>query len=418
MIVTTNLSSGEQMTKIGVIILFLCCLSCRSRNENVSKDKFLILDSGKSKLLSAMTSPQIRVCLQSTSPEISAASWLPSAEQAVTAWIEPLRTITVAKLTTDIQIVIKDDCELDAFDHVIKLHPGNTRSSHAPGAGSSVTSFYVGDKRGYAVLLHETGHAVGLGDTYLDSGGKCQPGQPPSVMCNCDFFALQRDDVIGARVLFATYYSALLKPEIRKNIEEKGFRDFTKRWLYRSDEEKSLESAYKEIIQKLSELDEQIGLKSRNAAPALAALLEKRRSELSSLEQNSHDFGTPYFRLNQLADRISQMKSEDFTTAQISKRLGVAESVVAQPKTFLTAEEHESIRQSELLIAAKTEEIRVAATQLKSAINKEITPYNIKKTALEVEMRTIESKLNAFNIPRNELYNRWLKTATEIFGAL
>lgn len=403
------------MSKLSFIILVLCCLSCRSRSETASKEKFLTLGSEKSKLLSAVTSKQIRVCLTSMSSEISSADWQQHAEKAIATWIEALRPISDVALVKDIQIINKDHCEAKEFDHVIQLQTGKERSSHWP--GESITTFYVGDSRGYAVLLHESGHAMGLADTY-EGRGKCKPGQPQSVMCNCDFFDLQKDDIVGIRVIFATYYTNFLKPEIRKKLEEQGFQDFAKEWFYRSDKEKNLEASYKEHIRKLSELDGQLRLVQQTTAPELAAALAKKTDELAFLEEKVHGYGSPYFKWNQLADKIRTLQSVDFTNTQIAKRLGVTETIVADPATLLSSEEHESIRHAEVVISTKTHEMAAVKDQLDAALKTKSAPYEAQKTALMQERDAIDLKLAAFRVSRNELYSRWLKTATEIFVAL
>ena len=63
------------------------------------------------------------------------------------------------------------------------------------------------------VTLHEFGHAFGFLDTYVGSGGRCQSGQPDSVMCRASYDELKDDDVQGVQRMFEMLQQGLLGNE-------------------------------------------------------------------------------------------------------------------------------------------------------------------------------------------------------------
>ncbi len=69
-------------------------------------------------------------------------------------------------------------------------------------------TIHLDPKGGFDTILHEMGHAFGLGDTYAEGGwfcdihhGKFAPSST-SVMCNADFSDLQTDDIAGIQHLY------------------------------------------------------------------------------------------------------------------------------------------------------------------------------------------------------------------------
>lgn len=113
--------------------------------------------------------------------------------QAVQAWFNPVR-----KYSSRIASAVNVNQGGQA-DVVIRYSNSNGRAYAMVGRVPVTIQLYADD--GYEVLLHELGHAVGLGDTYLEYGG-CKPGQPDSVMCTGRTNQLMRDDIQGVEELF------------------------------------------------------------------------------------------------------------------------------------------------------------------------------------------------------------------------
>jgi hypothetical protein len=80
--------------------------------------------------------------------------------------------------------------------------------------------FHTGQENNFPVVLHEIGHAFGLGDTYVEADAfQCDAEHrlfPPtqfSVMCNASFNALQADDIAGINHLFCNEFRPPSCPE-------------------------------------------------------------------------------------------------------------------------------------------------------------------------------------------------------------
>ena len=118
-------------------------------------------------------------------------------EQAVLAWFQPVRKYSQRVAST---VNVNKGGQSDV---VIRYSPGNGRAYAMVNQVPVTIQLYADD--GYEVLLHELGHAVGLGDTYLETGG-CRPGQPDSVMCTGRSNQLMRDDITGVEELFCSLH--------------------------------------------------------------------------------------------------------------------------------------------------------------------------------------------------------------------
>ena len=64
----------------------------------------------------------------------------------------------------------------------------------------------------FATIVHETGHAFGLDDTYVEGLWNCQPGQPESTMCLA-FPYLTDDDRAGIKAVFCKLFSDYPYPQ-------------------------------------------------------------------------------------------------------------------------------------------------------------------------------------------------------------
>lgn len=71
-----------------------------------------------------------------------------------------------------------------------------------------VITLYQGDVTNYRVILHEFGHAFGLGDVYIEGVWRCKDGQyKDSVMCKNNSNYLSADDIRGIRYMYCSVHT-------------------------------------------------------------------------------------------------------------------------------------------------------------------------------------------------------------------
>ncbi len=123
-------------------------------------------------------------------------------QKAVLDWISPLR-----KFSDD----LSDEVQVGKFklsnDLTIKLVDGDGRAHYSSFLFLNEIVLYSKGHDNFGTLLHELGHAFGLGDTYIEGVWTCQPGQPPSIMCRIPPYnpRLEKDDIEGITFLFCKY---------------------------------------------------------------------------------------------------------------------------------------------------------------------------------------------------------------------
>lgn len=120
--------------------------------------------------------------------------WVTLFEKGMNTWFEPVRRLPGGdELAHRVMIVEKDE------DIVLEVKTGTGRGYYKPGAAFMKQRIEIYDSGSYETLLHEIGHAMGLGDTYVEGVWSCKPGQPDSVMCHADASDLRADDIRGIR---------------------------------------------------------------------------------------------------------------------------------------------------------------------------------------------------------------------------
>lgn len=113
------------------------------------------------------------------------------------------------------------DCRNKRADLIVEISRSNARA-HVDRNG--VVRLYTGAGNNYYVALHEAGHVLGLGDTYIEGVWSCKPGQPPSIMCNYNNQTSQfsPDDVLGIQDLYCSRYNCERKPDPTTGYMEVG----------------------------------------------------------------------------------------------------------------------------------------------------------------------------------------------------
>ncbi len=156
---------------------------------------FLTFSSGYTGAISYLKSETFNICLSGTqnSNDQIFRNWIQSSMEN---WLEPIRLLS-SEISSEVRIVDKDEVsECHINFEVVTGQWGFTNLWEIP-------RIVVGPNVPYGVVFHEFGHALGLADTYENgTSGRCQPGQPQSLMCNISFDQLQQDDVDGITYIF------------------------------------------------------------------------------------------------------------------------------------------------------------------------------------------------------------------------
>jgi PAN domain len=160
-------------------------------------------------------------------------------QNAILAWAEPMRifgapltrTVNVGLCGSNIRTrtITERDCEFDIETRRV-ICENSTREERIPPdlnvimettIPPSNRSYYSPEAKtvhlvsgiGYNTVLHEIGHAFGLGDTYAEGGFFCDihhdrfAPASTSVMCNANFANLQPDDIAGVQHLYCAQFA-------------------------------------------------------------------------------------------------------------------------------------------------------------------------------------------------------------------
>lgn len=157
-------------------------------------------------LYSVVHERPVSICIElepGTTMPASTLQWQLSS--AVSDWVGSVQPNSSAPLNTTVEYDCPRIDNVPLWDLTVVLHPGGGRAwSHG-----EVIDLYEAEPLFYETVLHEIGHAFGMGDTYDEANGGCLPNQPPSVMCDSAFQTLQPDDLSGARQAFRIVHPEL-----------------------------------------------------------------------------------------------------------------------------------------------------------------------------------------------------------------
>lgn len=192
------------MSKRGHLFLAgaLYLVGCRHVDDAASV-KFIELGPDKVGLSAKMLAPVLRICLAQ-----NATRWGPDAKRALLAWVAAAQEATTLPLTRRVEIETAGASgACVGRTHVsINLITDEGRAHAYPLERPAI---YVFQNSTSQTLLHEFGHAFGLGDTYVEGVWNCKPGQPIAVMCHSQFDELQDDDRRGIQSITKRLYRQL-----------------------------------------------------------------------------------------------------------------------------------------------------------------------------------------------------------------
>ena len=121
------------------------------------------------------------VCMNTNHPEA-----LPAIRDAVLEWVEPLRGLSSLPLVSE----VKEGCPGDFQVNFLTASRAHTFPSERP-------VLNLGNPADYPAVLHEVGHAFGLGDAYVEGAWRCEGAKSESVMCRPGLEAISEIDRNG-----------------------------------------------------------------------------------------------------------------------------------------------------------------------------------------------------------------------------
>jgi hypothetical protein len=169
----------------------------------VQETRYILIGDGYAGLTSYVKQPSIRVCLRNAPADV-VEKWKSATRSVIMAWMAPMRGLTSDPLAQTVEFV-PSGCDVSVtlsneWPHTNIVDPPQVYVGFSGYTGS------------YNILLHEFGHAFGMGDTYTTGSGICVQGQPQSVMCNTSFSVLQPDDIAGVQKIFKTRFPNDIPP--------------------------------------------------------------------------------------------------------------------------------------------------------------------------------------------------------------
>lgn len=178
-------------------------------------------------LLAHVHSSTLRICLEgsgvnpTTSADYGARilhalnTWIAAVRPAANVPLEPKLTLTCVG-TPDLTVDWSAEKETPGVCGALK--PDGV--CHWESVTDELRVMHLLSSTSDRTLLHEMGHAFGLGDTYVVDAGDCQPGQRKSLMCDDRIGHLTPDDELGVQQAFCGAHPTLCKQRIEL---EKGF---------------------------------------------------------------------------------------------------------------------------------------------------------------------------------------------------
>ena len=184
-----------------------CCLilySCGQKLENSESElNFKLSGAYTAGLVWKAHQEMIRVCYQDPT---NSQRHMNDIADSIVAWLAAIEDVSDKPVSEEIQFVAPN-ASCDVIVHIGDYSPAFTRMSRKPNVYLNHSGWFGST----SVILHEFGHAFGLLDTYVGSGGRCQEGQPSSVMCTAKYADLQSDDVRGVQAMYRMVKTGKLK---------------------------------------------------------------------------------------------------------------------------------------------------------------------------------------------------------------
>jgi hypothetical protein len=142
-------------------------------------------------LVAKVERPVFYVCMNTNHPQA-----LPAVRDAVLEWVEPLRVVSSVPLVAD----VKEGCPGDFQVNFLTAMRAHTFPSQRP-------VLNLGNPSDYPAVLHEVGHAFGLGDAYVEGVWRCEGAKSESVMCQPGLETISEIDRNGIIKVFRMWHS-------------------------------------------------------------------------------------------------------------------------------------------------------------------------------------------------------------------
>jgi hypothetical protein len=142
-------------------------------------------------LIAKVQQPVIHVCINTNHPEA-----LPAVRDAILEWVDPLRDVAGVPLVKD----VKEGCPGDLQVNFLTASRAHTFPAERP-------VLNLGQPTDYPAVLHEVGHAFGLGDAYVEGVWSCEGDKSLSVMCRPGLEAIAEADRNGIMQVYRTWLS-------------------------------------------------------------------------------------------------------------------------------------------------------------------------------------------------------------------
>lgn len=149
-------------------------------------------------LAAKLEKPVLHVCMNTNHPMAFLA-----VKRAVLEWVSAFDNVPSRGFIKDVAVACPGDFQVNFFSR-----------SRAHTFPSQYPVLNVGSPADYSIILHEVGHAFGLGDGYVEGIWRCDGIHSDSVMCDIRRVELSAADKEGIREVWSKYKS---RPVFRWN---------------------------------------------------------------------------------------------------------------------------------------------------------------------------------------------------------